>query len=189
MRYMQRSRLLHDGENQVVYRSKDLDSGPLCESGCECNSQASDQWYADGYACRYMGNEMVVALHRETTSCLRALPQFRLPRSAMLSSMKLACQQAQTDSLTGVYNHRRIQEKLDSHLELARQHGTSVSVIIAEIDHLQLFSDVYGVSIGEAAQRLVADSMQASLELAIVSVHTARTNSLSCCHTQTCETR
>jgi diguanylate cyclase (GGDEF)-like protein/putative nucleotidyltransferase with HDIG domain len=74
-----------------------------------------------------------------------------------------ACQQAQTDSLTGVYNHRRIQEHIDTNLDWARQYGAPISIILVEIDHLDLFSDVYGVAIGNMVQRIVADSLRVSI--------------------------
>lgn len=69
---------------------------------------------------------------------------------------------ADTDVLTGVWNHRRIQERIDEELERSRRHGHLLSTMIVEIDQLQLFHDLYGQVVGNEVLQLAADCLRAT---------------------------
>jgi len=62
--------------------------------------------------------------------------------------------QAQTDSLTGLYNHRFFHERLRAELARASRAHDSVALLMFDIDDFKKINDVYGHGIGD--QVLVA---------------------------------
>jgi diguanylate cyclase (GGDEF)-like protein len=58
-------------------------------------------------------------------------------------------QQALTDPLTGLYNHRHFQERLRSELERANRSKDSTALLLLDIDDFKKVNDVYGHSTGD----------------------------------------
>jgi diguanylate cyclase (GGDEF)-like protein len=56
---------------------------------------------------------------------------------------------AQTDALTGLYNRRRMEERLHEEVARFRTRGTNFSVIIADIDHFKQINDHHGHDTGD----------------------------------------
>jgi diguanylate cyclase (GGDEF)-like protein len=56
---------------------------------------------------------------------------------------------AQTDSLTGLYNHRYFHERLRSELTLASRSRDSVAVLMFDLDDFKRINDVYGHGAGD----------------------------------------
>ena len=71
--------------------------------------------------------------------------------------------QAMTDSLTGLYNHRYFQERLDRELKLADRNDDKVSLILLDLDHLKRINDSLGHRAGDAALCHVARLMQTTV--------------------------
>jgi diguanylate cyclase (GGDEF)-like protein len=73
--------------------------------------------------------------------------------------------QAQTDSLTGLYNHRYFHEHLRSELTRAtRTHG-SIGVLMLDIDDFKRVNDVHGHGTGDQVLVALADVLRGSLRL------------------------
>jgi diguanylate cyclase (GGDEF)-like protein/PAS domain S-box-containing protein len=70
---------------------------------------------------------------------------------------------ATTDPLTGVYNHRYMQEYLNHRLLEARRSGQPVSVLMLDLDHFRNLNELYGHDVGDRALRVVASCMQHAL--------------------------
>ncbi len=51
---------------------------------------------------------------------------------------------ANTDGLTGLYNHRHLQERLQQEIERAERYGRPLSVVMADLDHFKGFNDACG---------------------------------------------
>ena len=64
---------------------------------------------------------------------------------------------ASLDGLTGVANHRRFYERLEEGMARAAQSGTSLSLILIDVDGLKSINDTYGHLAGDAALRRLAD--------------------------------
>ncbi|HET8522767.1 MAG TPA: diguanylate cyclase, partial [Thermomicrobiales bacterium] len=64
-------------------------------------------------------------------------------------------QRADTDGLTSLLNHRAILEELDRALTTARSTGSSLSVILIDLDDFKLFNDTHGHLVGD---RVLAES-------------------------------
>src|SRR6266568_4876785 len=63
---------------------------------------------------------------------------------------------AQTDSLTGLYNHRFFHDRLRSELTRASRSHDSVAVLMFDLDDFKRVNDVYGHGLGDELLREVA---------------------------------
>jgi diguanylate cyclase (GGDEF)-like protein len=71
--------------------------------------------------------------------------------------------QAMTDALTGLYNHRYFQERLDREIKLCDRNNDRVSLILLDLDHLKRINDSMGHRTGDAALCHVARVMLATV--------------------------
>jgi diguanylate cyclase (GGDEF)-like protein len=65
--------------------------------------------------------------------------------------------QAQTDSLTNLYNHRHYHERLRGELTRASRANDTVAVLMLDIDHFKKVNDVYGHGVGDDVLITLAD--------------------------------
>ena len=71
--------------------------------------------------------------------------------------------QAQTDSLTGLYNHRYFHERLRSELTRASRVRDSVAVLMLDIDDFKRVNDVYGHGSGDQVLTELADLLRSAV--------------------------
>jgi diguanylate cyclase (GGDEF)-like protein len=71
--------------------------------------------------------------------------------------------QAQTDSLTGVYNHRYFHEHVRSELTLASRSRGSVALLMLDIDDFKKVNDIYGHGVGDHVLRELAEQLKAAV--------------------------
>src|SRR6185312_4445516 len=71
-------------------------------------------------------------------------------------------EQATTDGLTGLVNHRTFQERFSTMLGRAERHELSVSLLLTDIDHFKKVNDTYGHPTGDEVLRRVAAILKAS---------------------------
>jgi diguanylate cyclase (GGDEF)-like protein len=71
--------------------------------------------------------------------------------------------QAMTDALTGLYNHRYFQERLDREIKLADRNNDQVSLILLDLDHLKRINDTHGHRSGDNTLCHVAKVMQSTV--------------------------
>lgn len=67
------------------------------------------------------------------------------------------------DPLTEVFNRRYFAKQLSKEMAYARRHGTTVSVLVLDIDHFKQVNDVFGHSTGDQVLREVAARLKARL--------------------------
>jgi diguanylate cyclase (GGDEF)-like protein len=77
-------------------------------------------------------------------------------RAALLS-------QAIRDPLTGLYNRRYMQEALERELHRSRRRERPLAVMMLDIDHFKRYNDSFGHAAGDAALRLVAETLTAGV--------------------------
>lgn len=84
---------------------------------------------------------------------------------ALESAIRLerARSEALTDPLTGVYNRRFLEGRLDDELRRARALGASASVLFIDIDRFKWFNDTFGHEVGDRLLCRVADALRAQL--------------------------
>ncbi len=66
-----------------------------------------------------------------------------------------------TDALTGLLNHRALQDRLAESFNTARSGRDTFSLIMLDIDHFKRFNDTYGHQAGDEVLRIVAQVLQA----------------------------
>ncbi|MGH2755831.1 MAG: diguanylate cyclase, partial [Actinomycetota bacterium] len=71
--------------------------------------------------------------------------------------------QAQTDALTGLYNHRYFQERLRSELVRASRVHDTAALILFDIDDFKRLNDVHGHGVGDQVLMKVADIMRSTV--------------------------
>jgi diguanylate cyclase (GGDEF)-like protein len=71
--------------------------------------------------------------------------------------------QAQTDSLTGLYNHRYFHERLRAELTRASRSHDPVAVLMLDIDDFKRVNDVHGHGTGDEVLRELAEALRATV--------------------------
>ncbi len=70
---------------------------------------------------------------------------------------------ATTDGLTGLYNHRMFQERLDEELIRAKRYKRKLFIMMIDIDHFKRFNDTYGHQTGDEVLKTVARLIKGNL--------------------------
>jgi diguanylate cyclase (GGDEF)-like protein/excisionase family DNA binding protein len=92
--------------------------------------------------------------HRDLSQDLSAMLQaasFRWSRAEL---------EAITDGLTGLYNHRYLQVRLDEEIERARMEEEALSVLFIDLDEFKGFNDSRGHKAGDEVLRRVARAIE-----------------------------
>jgi len=71
--------------------------------------------------------------------------------------------QAQTDSLTGLFNHRSFHERLLNALQEASRIHKPVAVLMLDIDYFKRINDVHGHGVGDELLCSLADTLRACM--------------------------
>jgi len=72
-------------------------------------------------------------------------------------------EQAITDGLTGVYNHRFFQIRFADEFSHSKRYGNDLSLIIMDIDHFKQYNDTYGHVAGDLALKEIANLTRTSV--------------------------
>lgn len=93
---------------------------------------------------------------------------------------------ATTDGLTGVYNHRHFQEKLNDALERAKRYNEKLVLMILDIDFFKKVNDNYGHPVGDLVLKNISQCLKSAArkvdfvaryggeEFAVIMVQTAK---------------
>jgi GGDEF domain-containing protein len=71
--------------------------------------------------------------------------------------------EAITDGLTGLYNHRHFYERLEREVVRAQRYGTPVSLLMLDLDDFKTYNDLHGHLAGDAVLREVACILRGEL--------------------------
>jgi diguanylate cyclase (GGDEF)-like protein len=78
----------------------------------------------------------------------------------MLESLSASCT---TDSLTGVGNRRLLDGEIERRIAQRRRQGTTVSMLMIDVDHFKQINDTYGHQAGDFVLRELATHLEATL--------------------------
>jgi diguanylate cyclase (GGDEF)-like protein/putative nucleotidyltransferase with HDIG domain len=122
-------------------------------------------------------DEQVRLLRQLADESTRALDEVRTNRDLMESHLRLQeytsrlermvqveRQQASTDALTGLMNHRGALQALQAAFESAQASGSPFSLLMGDIDGFKLFNDTYGHVMGDDVLKLAADVARKAAE-------------------------
>jgi len=70
---------------------------------------------------------------------------------------------ANTDELTGLYNHRHFHERLEQEIARSSRFGTIFSLIMLDIDLFKVYNDTYGHLAGDQVLRIIGDYIRSSI--------------------------
>jgi diguanylate cyclase (GGDEF)-like protein len=70
---------------------------------------------------------------------------------------------ANTDGLTGLYNHRHFHERLEQEIARSSRFGSVFSIIIADIDLFKVYNDNYGHLAGDEVLRRIGEYIKSSI--------------------------
>ena len=68
--------------------------------------------------------------------------------------------QTHIDSLTGLFNRRALEKKLDEEFERAKRYEHPLSLLILDIDNFKIINDTYGHHGGDAALITIAEALK-----------------------------
>ena len=71
-----------------------------------------------------------------------------------------AVEAADIDSVTGLFNHRAVHQRLNWALEQAKKQQHPLSVIMMDMDNFKLFNDTYGHPVGDQVLKQVGSTLQ-----------------------------
>jgi two-component system cell cycle response regulator len=69
------------------------------------------------------------------------------------------------DGLTGIFNRKHLEERIDAELAFALRHGTELSLIILDVDHFKKVNDTYGHPAGDAVLKSAAGVLARGLRI------------------------
>ncbi len=101
-----------------------------------------------------------------TQSDVTAIELFRQLIGASIGNVKLfekSQRLAQTDGLTGMYNHRTFYETLEAELRRAQRYNSQISIIMADIDNLKPINDKFGHRAGDMAIKQISRKLSACI--------------------------
>jgi diguanylate cyclase (GGDEF)-like protein/PAS domain S-box-containing protein len=124
-------------EARIVYRTRHRDAKEVWIESTMQVTRNLDTGKIDG----------VVAISRDVTQQKNA--------EAKLAALAIL------DGLTGLANRRRFDERLQEEWARACREGTSLSLLIVDLDHFKKFNDQYGHPAGDACLQAVAQVLAA----------------------------
>jgi diguanylate cyclase (GGDEF)-like protein len=105
-------------------------------------------------------NRMASALQHERENLERAVTE----RTRELQEANARLERlAVTDGLTGVFNHRRFQEQLQSELIRSERHKRPMGVLMVDVDFFKKVNDAMGHPAGDELLRRLAEVLGADL--------------------------
>jgi diguanylate cyclase (GGDEF)-like protein len=92
--------------------------------------------------------ELALAAGRHLALCLRGVQLYHQARDA-----------ANTDELTGLYNYRYLDQRLEEEVERAGRYGRDLSLLMLDVDNLKRYNDLFGHPQGNVALRQLAGTV------------------------------
>ncbi len=89
--------------------------------------------------------------------------RFSLVTEEEQTALRRVYDAALKDGLTGLFNRKHTDERLDAELAYAMRHSTPLSIAMIDIDHFKRVNDTHGHPAGDAVLRFAATSMLQTL--------------------------
>jgi diguanylate cyclase (GGDEF)-like protein len=84
----------------------------------------------------------------------------KMAEQQLASANQVLLQYAERDHLTGLFNRRYMDERLNYEITRAQREGSSLSLCMADLDFFKRYNDTYGHQAGDRVLRAVADALK-----------------------------
>jgi diguanylate cyclase (GGDEF)-like protein len=99
---------------------------------------------------------------------LASLASLALTRQSLASEATELAHMAAIDPLTGLFNRRYLQTRLESELERARRTGTELALLMVDVDTFKSINDQLGHQVGDAVLRRASEILRRSVRMSDV---------------------
>ena len=139
-----------------------------CREGLDTGSLSYRWKKKDG---NYLWLESNIRLFRDAVTgeaagfvyVLRDISERKIAEDKLQDAFHTVEQLAMVDGLTGVANRRLMDETLNREWMRAIRDGTSLSLLLIDVDHFKLYNDLYGHLAGDACLQAIATAIQSQL--------------------------
>ena len=139
-----------------------------CQAGLETGALSYRCKKKDG---SYLWLESNIRLFRDAASgnaagfvyVLRDISERKMAEEKLQDAFHTVEQLALVDGLTGVANRRLMDETLNREWMRALRDGTSLSLLLIDVDHFKLYNDLYGHLAGDSCLQTIATAIQSGL--------------------------
>lgn len=119
--------------------------------------------YSDKTRFDYMQQSCSMGPIRDEEGCVRYIFLSVNDVTEVVSYEEQLIEMNRKDALTGVFNRRYFEQKLQEEFSRARRHNRSMSLIMIDIDHFKQVNDSYGHQVGDEALKAFAARMLARI--------------------------
>ena len=121
-----------------------------------------DTWEATPFTMHAVSNLVAISAF-----ILALVTYYEVSRAEMYNTLHKQYQQLEiissTDSLTGIYNRRKIDEILDSEIQACIDHEKALAVMLIDVDQFKFVNDNFGHQIGDQVLRQIGEILQKNL--------------------------
>lgn len=157
------ARSVIDG-TQRLYSYRTLTGYPLVVDAGLARESILRPWYRDLARTMIVLGGLLLGLALLARVLLRQLHARQVIEDQLRDAHHALQEMALQDSLTGLGNRRRLDQRLPEEIARAQRSGASVALIMLDIDHFKRFNDRYGHPAGDACLRQVAGAIQGVLK-------------------------
>lgn len=100
--------------------------------------------------------QLIVSIIRDISDSKKSEEQLSILYKELIKSNRQMGQLALRDSQTGLYNHRYLNEVIESEFYRARRYGHPLSAIMIDVDYFKSINDVYGHDFGDIVLKQLA---------------------------------
>jgi diguanylate cyclase (GGDEF)-like protein len=98
---------------------------------------------------------------RRAEQCIQVFARdLELQKVALEEANERLATLAVTDGLTGLWNHRRFREELETAFARSRRMSEPLSAVLLDVDHFKLYNDAFGHPAGDVVLQRVAAIMR-----------------------------
>lgn len=102
----------------------------------------------------------VVAVYDDVTERIKAREQLESLNAELIKSNKVLKQLCLTDSHTGLYNYRYLEDVIEAEFYRARRYLHPLAIIMLDIDYFKSVNDVYGHQFGDLVLKQLARQLK-----------------------------
>jgi diguanylate cyclase len=99
-------------------------------------------------------------MQNEASSLKKSLEQSKSQIDDLRTHLAEAQETSMRDPLTALSNRRRFDDRLEKELADARERGTSLSLVLADVDNFKKVNDIFGHRIGDEILKMFARVLQ-----------------------------